>query len=217
MPERRASDGHLNMNETKLPSVIQYYKTSKIWSHSSEPCVCLTGVQGAFARPFQGADVLQAGHPHGQVVLILRRDPSRTQYCPDIQAEGEENAHQSDQLQRRQRGYPDLLCAAYRRSHVRSNLIQTKTKKKGDLSGVTMAARSQLEVAPAISCRDGELRVTPRPECGERSPAPPRWKQRSAARTEPRIALVREPWPCWVLVPGQDPVWSRCGALSSYY
>lgn len=63
--------------------------------------VCLTGVQRAFAGPVQGADVLPAGHPHGEVVLVIRRNPGRTQYGPDIQAEGEENAHQSDQLQRR--------------------------------------------------------------------------------------------------------------------
>lgn len=65
--------------------------------------VCLTGGQSAFAGPLQGADALLAGHPHGQIVLVIRRNPRRTQYGPDIQAQGKKNAHQSDQLQWRQR------------------------------------------------------------------------------------------------------------------
>lgn len=113
---------HLLFNTTKLHSL----KLPKYGG--TAPSVCLTGVQRAFAGPFQGADVLLAGHPQGQVVLVIRRDPRRTQYCPDIQAEGEENAHQSHQLQRGQRGHPDLLCAAQRRSHARSKTISFTLK-----------------------------------------------------------------------------------------
>lgn len=142
--------------------------------------------------------MLPAGQPHGQVVLVIRRDPRGTQYGPDIQTEGEENAHQSDQLQRRQHGHPDLLCAAHRRSHARSKLCQTITLKI--IRRVSLRRQnccSQVDVPPAISCQDGELRVSPRPECGGCS----RWNLRSAAGTGPRISEVTNTCPCWVLVP----------------
>lgn len=107
---------HLLFNTTKLHRL----RLLKIRGHGSEPAaprVGLTGAQRAFAGPSVGAGVLLAGPPHGQVVAI-RRDPGRTQNRHDIQAEGEEHAHQPEQLQRRDRGHPHLPCAARRRSHA---------------------------------------------------------------------------------------------------
>lgn len=63
--------------------------------------LCLTGCQRAVAGPIHGADGLPAGQPQGEVVLAIGRNPRRAQYGPDIQAEGEGNAHQPDKLQGR--------------------------------------------------------------------------------------------------------------------
>lgn len=71
------------------------------------------GGQRAVAGPLHGTDGLPAGDPHGQIVLVIRRDPRWAQYGSDVQAQGEEDAHQTHQLQGRQRRHPHLLCAAH--------------------------------------------------------------------------------------------------------
>lgn len=58
-------------------------------------CVFLTSGQRAVAGPVQGADRLPTGLPQGLVVLVLRSDPGRAHNGPDIQAQREEDAHQS--------------------------------------------------------------------------------------------------------------------------
>lgn len=69
---------------------------------------------------------------------------------------------------------------------------------------LTADTRTQVDVPPAISCQDGELRVSPRPECGGCSLTPPRWDLRSAAGAEPRISEETDTCPCWVLVPADN-------------
>lgn len=169
-----------------MPSVVSYHKTSqfktfKIWRHGSEPAapsVGLTGAQRAFAGPFQGADVLPAGHPHGQGVLVIRRDPGRTQNCHDIQAEGEEHAHQPDQLQRRERGPPHLLCAAQRRSHAGPETLSFTLELRRSASFWTVVHDQHSESGCSSTCHLLlGWRVAARPERGGRWLTSPRWKR----------------------------------------
>lgn len=144
--------------------------------------------------------MLPAGQPHGQVVLVIRRDPGGAQYGPDIQTEGEENAHQSDQLQRRQRGHPDLLCAAHRRRHARSKLCQTiklKTMRRVSLWRQNCCSR------PTHGLRwMFHLPSPARMESCVSVRVPSALDVRCAAGAGPRISEVADTCPCWVLVPG---------------
>lgn len=78
----------------------------------------LTGPQRAAAPPGRGGCGLPARLPQGQVVLVIRGDPRRTQHGPDIQAEREENTHQTHQLQGRQRRHAHFLRSAHGWGHV---------------------------------------------------------------------------------------------------
>lgn len=69
--------------------------------------------QRAVAPPVHGGSVLPARLPQGQVVLVIRGDPRRTQHGPNIQAQREENTHQTHQLQGRQRRHAHFLRSAH--------------------------------------------------------------------------------------------------------
>lgn len=64
----------------------------------------VTWSQSAAALPALRARRLPAGLPQGQVVLVVSSHPCRAHHGSHIQAERQEDAHQSDQLQRCQRG-----------------------------------------------------------------------------------------------------------------
>lgn len=69
--------------------------------------------QRAVAQPVRGGSVLPARLPQRQVVLVIRGDPRRTQHGPNIQAQREENTHQTHQLQGRQRRHAHFLRSAH--------------------------------------------------------------------------------------------------------
>lgn len=63
-----------------------------------------TFAQSAVALPVLGARRLPAGLPKGQVVLVVGSHPRWAHHGSHIQAERQEDAHQPDQFERRQRG-----------------------------------------------------------------------------------------------------------------
>lgn len=64
----------------------------------------VTWSQSAAALPAPRARRLPAGLPQGQIVLVVCSHPCRTRHGSHIQAQRQKDAHQSDQLQRCQRG-----------------------------------------------------------------------------------------------------------------
>lgn len=83
------------------------------------PCVSLTltAVQRGLAEPALQVAGLAAGLPQGQVVLVVRRHPSGAQHGSQVQAQRQEDAHQSHQLQRGQHRDAHLFHTAAGRSH----------------------------------------------------------------------------------------------------
>lgn len=90
----------------------------------------LTRGQCAVAGPLRGYDGLPAGHPHGQIVLVIGRDPGRAQNGPDVQAQRQQHARQAHQLQRRQRRHPRLLCYAHGWRHVKLGIPWALKRKR---------------------------------------------------------------------------------------
>jgi hypothetical protein len=75
----------------------------------------LTAAERRLAVPDVQAGGFPAGLPQGQVVLVVGRDPGRTQHGPQVQAQRQEDAHQPDQFTWVPRLPPRLRLACPRR------------------------------------------------------------------------------------------------------
>lgn len=104
---------HLGGEDSSLNTVSASFTKILQTRHRALSVPCAPGMdslglvtwsQSAAALPALRARRLPAGLPQGQVVLVVSSHPCRAHHGSHIQAERQEDAHQSDQLQRRQRG-----------------------------------------------------------------------------------------------------------------